>query len=293
MDCAQRHSRFTLLTEPCRFIFDVGPIYYMAIRDLLRGGVPSDDLEEIAEETARRYGESVESVRLLDADNWLSTPAVVNEQFFIKVITGQNTIVHGLLTTGRNLGVYASGSEGFFQRFGTPLGMAEHELEAAQQMDDLGVNVPEPIEAFEHAGYGVVVLEYLPEYETLRSLSPEAVRTQAPALFEALSQMHETGLVHGDLRSENVLVADDELYFIDATKVSENGIESARAYDIACALAALEPIIGARAAVETARQYYEDDVVVDAERFLDFVSIRPDHNFDTVLIKGEIAKQTH
>jgi serine/threonine protein kinase len=265
----------------------------MAIRDLLRGGVPSEDLEEIAEQTARRHGESLESVRLLDADNWLSTPAVVNEQFFIKVITSQNTIVHGLLTTGRNLGVYASGSEGFFQRFGTPLGMAEHELEAARQMDDLGVNVPEPIEAFGHAGYGVVVLEYLPEYETLQSLPRDGVRRVAPTLFDSLSQMHDAGLVHGDLRSENVLVTDGDLYFIDATKVSENGIEDARAYDIACALAALEPLIGARETVESAREYYSDDVVVDAERFLDFVSIRPDHSFETLLIKGEIEKQTH
>jgi len=265
----------------------------MAIRNLLRGGVPSDDLEEIAEQTASRHGEPYESVRLLDADNWLSTPAVVNEQFFIKVITGQNTIVHGLLTTGRNLGVYASGSEGFFQRFGTPLGMAEHELEAARQMDDLGVNVPEPIEAFENSGYGVVVLEYLPEYEILRSLPPDRVRELAPELFESLARMHDAGLAHGDLRGENVLVANDELFFIDATKVNESGIEDARAYDIACALAALEPIIGASDAVATARQYYSDGAVVDAERFLDFVAIRPDHSFETVLIKGEIDKQAN
>lgn len=265
----------------------------MAIRDLLRGGVPRDDLEEIAKQTANRHGEQFESVRLLDADNWLSTPAVVNEQFFIKVITGQNTIVHGLLTTGRNLGVYASGSEGFFKRFGTPLGMAEHELEAARQMDDLGVNVPEPIEAFDYGGYGVVVLEYLPEYETLSSIDATRVREHAPALFDSLSKMHDAELVHGDLRGENVLVADGELFFIDATKVNENGITDARGYDIACALAALEPIIGARDAVYVARQYYSDEVIVDAERFIDFVNIRPDHNFETVLIKGEIEKQTH
>lgn len=263
----------------------------MSIRNILRGNIPEDELAVVAEEAAVRHGESFESVRLLDADNWLSTPAVVNEQFFIKIISGQNTIVHGLLTTGRNIGVFASGTEGFFERFGTPYGMAEHELEATEQMRELGVNVPEPLEAFEHDGYGVVVLEYLPEYRTLDSLEPSEIAEMSDELFHSLARMHDAGLVHGDLRAENVLIADGELYFIDATKVNSAGIDDARAYDIACALAALEPLISAGAAVETARKHYDDDVLVSAERFVDFVNIRPDHDFDTLAIKGEIDKQ--
>ncbi len=263
----------------------------MAIRDILRGAIPETELESVARETALRHGEQFNTVRPLEADNWLSTPAVVNEQFFIKIITGQNTLVHGLLTTGRNIGVFASGSEGFFERFGTPIGMAEHELDAARQMRELGVNVPTPLEAFEYDGYGVVVLEFLPEYETIDMLDTETVATIAPDLFDALARMHEAGLVHGDLRAENVLISGGELYFIDATKVSPDGIDDARAYDIACALAALEPLIGPSRTVEIAAQYYDGDVVAGAERFLDFVNIRPDHDFDAMAIKGEINKQ--
>lgn len=263
----------------------------MAIRDILRGEVPRDELESVARETAARHGEPFESVRPLDADNWLSTPAVVNEHFFIKLISEQNTLVHGLLTTGRNLGVFTSGSEGFFERFKTPVAMAEHELDATEQMSDLGVNVPDPIEAFEHEDYGVVVLEYLPEYETLDTLHPDRVNRFALELFEALATIHEAGLVHGDLRAENVLIAGDELYFIDATKVSEDGFNSARAYDIACALAALEPLIGPSDTVETAAAVYDSHVLAGAERYLDFVNLRPDHDFDAVAVKGEIDKQ--
>lgn len=263
----------------------------MAIRDLLRGTVPEEQLRAVGEETAIRHGESFECVRPLDADNWLSTPAVVNEQFFVKLISGQNTLVHGLLTTGRNIGVFASGSEGFFQRFGTPYAMAEHELESTRQMRELGVNVPEPIEAFEYEGYGVVVLEFLPDFETLGELDPESVESFAPDLFRSLSRMHDAELVHGDLRAENVLIADEKLFFIDATKVNADGIADARAYDIACALAALEPIIGAGSTVSVATEYYQDDVLASAEGFLDFVNIRPDHDFDTLAIKGEIHKR--
>jgi hypothetical protein len=263
----------------------------MAIRELLRGTVPDDELEAVGEETAVRHGDAFECVRPLEADNWLSTPAVVNEQFFIKLISGQNTLVHGLLTTGRNIGVFASGSEGFFQRFGTPYAMAKHELESTRQMLELGLNVPEPLEAFEHEGYGVVVLEYLPNFETLDELDPVAVESYASDLFFALARMHESELVHGDLRAENVLIADGELYFIDVTKVNADGISDARAYDIACALAALEPIIGAGPTVSIATDHCESHVLAAAEGFLEFVNIRPDHSFDTLAIKGEIHKQ--
>jgi Ser/Thr protein kinase RdoA (MazF antagonist) len=107
--------------------------------------------------------------------------------------------------------------------------------------------------------------------------------------------MHEAGLAHGDLRAENVLVAPDDdgvetLYFIDATRVREGAIEDARAYDIACALASLTPEIGARAAVAAAASVYPVEHLLDAREFLDFVGLRPDHDFDATLVKGEIEK---
>lgn len=263
----------------------------MAIRDLLRGEVPEEELDRLAAETAARHGESFDGVRLLEADNWLSTPAVVNEQFFIKIISGQNTLVHGLLTTGRNIGVFTSGSEGFFQRFGTPYAMAEHELESTQKMQQLGVNVPDPLEAFEHDGYGIVVLEYLPEFETLDYLDPAAVEALAPELFASLAEMHDAELVHGDLRAENVLIADGDLYFIDATTVSDDAAADARAYDLACALAALEPLVGTGRAVAAASGSYDTDALRATVRFLPFVAVRPDHDFDPIALRGELDKR--
>lgn len=262
----------------------------MPLRRLLRGRVADSSLEDIASEVADQYGETVESVDVLEANNWLSVPCVVNDQWFVKIISAQNTIVHALLTTGRNLGVFSSGSEGFFEHFGTPVDMAEHELDATRQMRELGVNAPEPLQAFEHDGYGVLVLEYVPNFEVLDTVPEATVREIAPEVFDALAQMHDAGLVHGDLRAENVLVVDGELYFIDATKVRGDCIEDARAYDIACALAALEPLLGAKPTVDAAARSYDGETLVDADSYLDFVSIRPDHDFDTVGLKGEISK---
>jgi hypothetical protein len=216
---------------------------------------------------------------------------VVDEELFVKLITPQNSVVHALFTTGRNLGAFSSGVEGFFQHFGTPVQMAEHELEATRQMRALDVNVPEPVEAFELEGLGVLVVEYLPEFEALDDLPPAEARARGPALFGSLARMHEAGLAHGDLRAENVLVLNDEVYIIDATSVREDAREEARAYDVACGLAALTPLVGARSAVDAACSAYPLDVVLAAREFLDFVNIRPDHDFEAAVVKAEIEKR--
>jgi serine/threonine protein kinase len=262
----------------------------MAFRRFLRGQLPWDRIETVFHAFAPRYEEEALRVTFLDADNWLSIPCVVNDRWFVKIVTEQNSLVHALFTTGRNLGVVSAGTEGFFEHFGTPAEMAEHELEATRRMRELGVNAPQPIEAFEVDGMGVLVLEYLPEFRTLEDLDTEAAAALAPDIFGALHTMHENGLAHGDLRAENVLVCDGELYFIDATNVREDGVAGAAAYDVACALATLEPVVGAKAAVEAAAAHYDADTLLRAEDFLDFVNIRPDHDFDAATVRGEIGK---
>jgi hypothetical protein len=262
----------------------------MAFRRLLRGKVPWPTLEGAIEEVMDRYDIPTARVEFLEADNWLSTPCVVNDHLFVKVVTQQNSLVHALLTTGRNLGAFSSGREGFFEHFATPIEMAEHELDANRRMRELGVNAPEPKEAFEYDGVAVMVLEYLPEFRTLDDLPPEEVEAHAVELFESLDTIHDATLAHGDLRAENVLVSGGELYFIDATKVRAGSIEDARWYDTACALGALEPLIGARAAVAAALAVHDADELLKAEEFLDFVNIRPEHDFDAAAVKGEIGK---
>ena len=280
----------------------------MELRQFVRGRVEWPRLESVAREIARRYGREDVHVRFLDADNWLSTPMVVDDEWFVKVISRQNSLVHALITTGRNLGAFSSGTEGFFEHFGTPYQMAEHELEATRRMREIGLNAPEPVEAFEMDGLGVVVLEYLPEFRPLDRLDEERERELAPELFAALRTLHDNGLAHGDLRAENVLILDGDLYFIDATSLSEDvtevpapgdrdalrsgdAREDARSYDLACGLGALEPLIGARSAVEAALESYPIEDLLGALEFLDFVNIRPDHDFDAAAVKGEIEKR--
>ena len=263
----------------------------MEFRRLVRGSASWSELERVVRELADRYDRESVRVEFLDADNWLSIPFVLDDDLFVKVITRQNTLVHTLFTTGRNLGAFSAGTEGFFERHETPYEMARHELEATRKVREIGVNAPEPIEAFEVDEFGVLVLEYLPEFRTLDEIDHELERELAPELFETLRRIHDAGLAHGDVRAENVLVLDGEIYVIDATNVSEDGRADARSYDLASALAALEPLIGATAAIDAALASYDPAELLAARRFLDFVAIRPDHDFDAAELKGGIEKR--
>ena len=262
----------------------------MSVRRLFRGWVSWEAIESIARELADRYDQDVVRVEFFDVDNWLSTPCVVNETWFVKIVTRQNALVHALFTGARNLGAFSSGSEGFFERFESPLAMAEHEVESTRRMREIGLNAPRPIESFESSGRGVIVLEYLENSVRLDELSGDEIEVLTPDLFSALATMHVNELAHGDLRAENVLVQDGVIYFIDVTAVSTRRLPAVRSYDVASALAALTPHVGAAMAVDGARQYYDEDVLVDAVDFLDFVNIRPDHDFDAPAVKGEVAK---
>ena len=272
-------------------IYHVDPyVVVMDLRQLARGTIEWGRIERVVSTLAERYGREKVRVEFLESDNWLSTPCVIDDEFFVKIVSRQNALVHGLLTTGRNVGAFSSGTEGFFDRFDTPLQMVEHEFEATRRMHSIGLNVPRPIDAFEVNGLGVLVLEFLPEYRTVEELPEETVSEHAPELFEMLRVLHDHGLAHGDLRAENILLCDDELYFIDATRVQDDRAPETRGYDLACAMAVLEPRIGARETVRTAASVYGSTDLLAAREFLDFVRLRPDHEFDSTLLRSEVEQ---
>lgn len=261
----------------------------MGIRRIVRGTLDWDTIETVAREVADRYEWPDSRVTFLEADNWLSTPMVIDEEWFVKIISPRNALVHGIFTGARNVGALASAGDGFFEHSAGPVEMAAHEIRATRRMRSIGLDAPEPVESFEVDGLGVVVLEYLDDFTTLDALPARDVQRLVPALFADLATMHRNDLAHGDVREENVLVRDGDLYFIDATMVDENGLENARAYDVASTLAALEPHIGATVSVTAALESYEPHVLLHATNFLAFVNLRPDHDFDPDAVRAAIA----
>jgi hypothetical protein len=262
----------------------------MAVRELLRGSVSDEQLGAVEAELASRYDRPAVTLDRLEADNWLSTPCVADDEWFVKVISPQNSVVHALFTAGRNLGAFASGVEGFFDHHSDPVAMSEHELDATRALREAGVPGPDPVDAFGVDGLGVLVLEYIPDFRTLDDLDDAAVADIAPAVFETLVTAHEAGIVHGDLQAENVLLSDGTPAFVDATRVrtAGDGFSDARAYDVASGLGALEPRIGAAAAVEAAAAATDEQTLLAARDFCDFVALRPELQFDVGAVRDAI-----
>lgn len=263
----------------------------MDVRRLVRGSLDWEFLERVCRELATRLDREEIHVTFLETNNWSSIPFVVDDAYFVKVITPQNALVHALFTGARNLGALTSGSQGFFDRFDSPYEMASHEMEAIERIRQVGINAPEPIECFEYEDYGVVVMEYLPDFTTLDDVDLKNRPALQTELLASIAAMHEHGVVHGDLRAENVLVQHGELYFIDATLVNAEWREQGMGYDLASAIAILSPRIGPKQAISLAQEYFTPAELLEARRFLDFVKLRPDHDFNLVQLRGELESR--
>lgn len=288
----------------------------MSFRAVLKGSLDDDRLAAVARETARRYehrptdatggaggtpgsdgsgGDPEEprtpttpDFRRVEADNWLSEPVVVADRWFLKLVDSRHVRVHGLLTTARNLGARAVGAPPFFDGVGSPFELVTRQHAALRRFGAVGVRTPTPLGAFEHDGLGVLVLAYLPGFETLDDCDPAVTERLAPDLFDALSRLHDGGIAHGDIRAENVLVAAGDLYLIDPTSLVSTAGAVAGAYDIACGLATLAPLIGAETAVAAALSAYPASAFRAAVPLLDFVELRPDHDFDVAALLAAI-----
>ncbi|MFW5928881.1 MAG: RIO1 family regulatory kinase/ATPase [Halobacteriota archaeon] len=244
----------------------------MSIRSFLRGD-SSVDVDAVGRAMARRYDLEEVDIEPLEGDNWLSVPLVVNDSYFVKVVSPQNTATHSVFTALRNLGARMWGSGPLFESFTSPGEMAEHEMAAARRMRRAGVPAPEPLDVVELDDVALLVFEYIDDFEPLSQvdLTDELV----DLVFENLHRLHDSDLAHGDLSLENVLVVDGSIYFIDATRLSPGERDDAVAYDLACALGALSSRRDADDVVEAARRHYSDDELVSARDYLVVVRLRP------------------
>jgi len=244
----------------------------MSFRSFVRGD-SSVDLEAV--EKALREECGIEEVELsaVDGSNWLSVPLVANDEFFVKVVTSQNTLAHSFFTTFRNLGIRVSGKGPFFETYDSPAEMARHEFEAAERMREIGVRSPRPIDVVEADENALLLFEYLEGFETLSEVEVDAETMRE--VFALLRRLHDNGLAHGDFSLENVLVVDGEVYFIDSTNVSEEGHDDAVAYDLACALGAFSSRVPPSEVVEAASEFFDGDDLRRAADFLVVVRLRP------------------
>ncbi len=262
----------------------------MPFKSFLRGD-SSVELSEVEEALEEYYDVEDLEASPIDGDNWLSVPLVVDDEYFVKVVTPQNTYTHSVFTLARNIGARVAGSMPFFESFDSPLEMAEHELKAAERMRKAGVNAPEPLDVVPVDGSALLVFEYLDGFHTLGDVDVDEEILEE--VFVNLRRLHENGLAHGDFSLENVLVVDDHVYFIDATNLSNGSRDDAVSYDLACAIGALSTQLPPSEVVAAAFDHYSEDDVVHAADFLVVVRLRPGipEGFDVAGVREAIEDE--
>ena len=263
----------------------------MSFRSIVRGD-STVDLEDVKDVLCDECGFDDIDLSPVDGENWLSVPLVLNDEFFVKVVTAQNAWTHSLFTTARNLGARVSGNGPFFETFGSPIEMARHEFESARRMREAGVKAPEPVDIVEGDGEVLLLFEYLDGFETLSDaeLDDETVRD----VFRMLRRLHDNGLAHGDFSLENVLVVDGDVYFIDSTGVTDDGYDDAVAYDLACALGAFSSRLPPSDVVDLASEFFDAEDLRHALDFVTVVRLRPgiEESFSLFELRKAVAEAT-
>lgn len=260
----------------------------MDVRKLVRGSPEWDDIERIGQLVTDEYVDSSEGkFEFILSDNWLSTVCVVNERIFLKMVTRQNTAIHRVFTASRNAGSLSITGNLLFDRFESPIEMVEYEHRTLRRMQDAGVNAPSPIDTFEYNGVGVLLAEYINELQYLTEISEK--EKYISSVFNQLRTLHDAGIGHGDIRGENLIISNDELYFIDPTNIRTHN--DFKYYDLASALATIAPLIGEQETVQVALDYYSEQEVMQARRFVPIISIRPDHEFNQTKLQSTIIEE--
>ena len=87
-----------------------------------------------------------------------------------------------------------------------------HEYKILQDLSNI-IHVPNVI--FEDEDSGVLVMEYIEGKKLSDSLEKLEYQKIMIYIGKSVARMHEYGIVHGDLTTSNIILRDDNLFFID------------------------------------------------------------------------------
>ena len=106
---------------------------------------------------------------------------------------------------------------------------AQREYRNLMKAREKGIRVPTPMAIRDN----ILILEYIGDdvpAPKLKDYVPKARRKVLDKIIEYMKKLHQLGLVHGDLSEFNILIKDDNPYFIDFSQSSS--IESSTAKEL-------------------------------------------------------------
>ncbi|MGA8302396.1 MAG: RIO1 family regulatory kinase/ATPase [Thermoplasmata archaeon] len=279
-----------MIAKPApRSALDVGQIAYLG-----------EVLRDIRRIMSAQYGLHRVSIRPIGSDgSRLSIPVKITGvnragekvRYFGKILSTHDVVSDRSMQLVKNLYLEFNALDPIFGFTDTAEDMARRQFECLNAIYAAGIPTARPYGYHKlMEGTWLVVAEFL----DARPISDwkECTAEQIDTVFGYLKQLHRRGLVHGDIKPENIMIG-DRIYILDTGWLRKDAdIAKKQAYDLACLLCTFLEHHSVEETVGFARRYYSPRNLLDAVEYIDLVQQRQDFHF-TDEQKNELKRWMH
>jgi predicted Ser/Thr protein kinase len=223
----------------------------------------------------RNYNLKKIRIRLAGGSYWMSIPCTIEgidrktllpRKYLGKIINDRSALKHRYMTALRRLGVLAEGAKLDFIDYLDAKDMVDFERDWMVLLKQKGVCVPEVygVHRLNHDDY-ILVMEFIEGQPLSKVRIDDAIVNQ---VFSTLKTMHETGVFHGDLKLDNLICANGQIYVIDCMKINPDDPLRAHEFDLACAILALAQEMPVDTVLKYAEKYHPKEEMIGALELL-------------------------
>ncbi|MFF3568449.1 flippase-like domain-containing protein [Nocardia jiangxiensis] len=258
---------FVSLTVPSRAMFGLAVGWFVGAVITLVVGTPALEVPlDGAVRVLARRGYTVTAIRVVRPAGpgplVLSADTGPNHRLTIEMY-GQNQRSRGMLRQLRRFVAFRSSER--TPVFASMRRSVEHRALLGIAIGDLGLanNKPLTVAALERGW--TLYAHTVPRGEILSIAAGEEVHTQ---VWQALQNMHRAQISHGDLRAEEIRIADGRVLFGGFSAAEFGAYDTRFQSDVAQLLLTTGSLFGAESAVRTAIEVLGKQAVIDASRRL-------------------------
>lgn len=255
------------------------------------GSVDRDAVENVInEEIQAETGSPPQNIDLIEGENKLSDAFNVDNNYIVKIIMDGHYRYHKIIISLRNYGLSPYGGLNLFEPYESHKDMAKYEFDKLKEMERSDIPVPTPVSVVSQDNFSLLMMEMLNDPLEFNEITDnsDAVRF-TKSLFTQVNRMHSRNIAHGDIQTDNVLISDDQMYFIDPSSINANVNDNTwRHYDIGSALVTATSVIDESMVAEIAPKYFEKDALRESLRILPLICIQWGHDFEANKIRNEL-----
>jgi tRNA A-37 threonylcarbamoyl transferase component Bud32 len=200
-------------------------------------------------------------------------------KLFGKILGNADIMTARTIQTAKNLYLQMNARDPMFDFARNAGDMAEHQYETMLAIYDLGIPTAKPYGYYQlNDMLWLLVCEFL-DAKPVTEVGKMSL-DQMDDVFGWLKLMHKSGIFHGDIKPDNVMLG-DKLYILDVGRYLDEAPKSQKqAYDLACQIASFLQFQPAEEIVKVARKHYSKEEMRSASEYLELIQRRMDMKFD-------------